>query len=78
MKRTVKEWNLDRDIYLNTKVIAAEWQEASGEWKVTVENEGKKRVEHCDILISGQGVLVYVHRIKISAASSVIAQNGLT
>nr|BAK01240.1 predicted protein [Hordeum vulgare subsp. vulgare] len=58
IKQTVKEWNLDRDLYLNTRVIAAQWQEAAGEWKVTVENEGKQRDEYCDILISGQGVLV--------------------
>jgi cation diffusion facilitator CzcD-associated flavoprotein CzcO len=58
IKQTVKEWNLDRDIYLDTRVVAAQWQEAAGEWKVTVENEGKQREEYCDILISGQGVLV--------------------
>lgn len=58
IKQTVKEWNLDRDLYLDTRVVAAQWQEAAGEWKITVENEGKQREEFCDILISGQGVLV--------------------
>lgn len=58
IKQTVKEWNLDRDLYLDTRVVAAQWQEAAGEWKITVENEGKQREEYCDILISGQGVLV--------------------
>ena len=54
----MKKWNLDRDLELNTRVKSAHWQEATGQWKVTVEHEGKQRVEFCDILISGQGVLV--------------------
>ncbi|KAL6246287.1 hypothetical protein RBB50_006523 [Rhinocladiella similis] len=58
IKHTVKKWNLDRDLHLNTRVIAAEWQESSGQWKVTVESNGKQRDEFCEILISGQGVLV--------------------
>lgn len=58
IKRTVKKWNLDRDLELNTRVKSAHWQEELGQWKVTVEHEGKQRVEFCDILISGQGVLV--------------------
>jgi cation diffusion facilitator CzcD-associated flavoprotein CzcO len=58
IKQTVKEWNLDRDLYLDTRVVGAQWQETAGEWKVTVENEGQTRDEYCDILISGQGVLV--------------------
>lgn len=58
IKQTVKDWNLDRDLYLDTRVVGAQWQEATGEWKVTVENQGKQRDEYCEILISGQGVLV--------------------
>ncbi|GAM33513.1 hypothetical protein TCE0_011r00460 [Talaromyces pinophilus] len=58
IKRTTKKWNLDRDVQLNTKVVSAYWQEEEGKWKVTVEHEGKQRVEFCDILISGQGNLV--------------------
>ncbi|KAK5049533.1 hypothetical protein LTR84_004462 [Exophiala bonariae] len=58
IKQTVKDWNLDRDLYLDTRVVGAQWQETAGEWKVTVENEGQTRDEYCDILISGQGVLV--------------------
>lgn len=58
MKHTVKKWRLDRDLQLNTKVIGAYWQEDRGEWKVTVECEGKQRDEYCNVLISAQGVLV--------------------
>ncbi|KAF7551089.1 hypothetical protein G7046_g7809 [Stylonectria norvegica] len=59
IKHTVKKWNLDRDLQLNTKVIGAWWQEDRGEWKVTVEHEGKQRDEYCNVLISAQGVLVH-------------------
>jgi cation diffusion facilitator CzcD-associated flavoprotein CzcO len=58
IKRTVKKWNLDRDLQLNTRVLSAAWQEEKGQWKVTLEHEGKQRDEYCDVLISAQGVLV--------------------
>lgn len=60
IKNTVKKWNLDRDLQLNTKVAGALWEEDSGRWKLTIEKDGKQREEYCDILISAQGVLVYV------------------
>ena len=57
IKRTVKKWNLDRDIHLNTKVTSATWQEDDGLWKVTVESEGVRRDEYAEVLISAQGAL---------------------
>lgn len=60
IKRTVKKWNLDRDIQLNTKVAGAYWEENNGRWRLSIEHEGNKREEYCDVLISAQGVLVYV------------------
>lgn len=70
MKRTVKKWNLDRDLQLNTKVVGAEWQQRLGQWKVTVEDTTttttaspphppRRRIEFCHVLISAQGVLVH-------------------
>ncbi|KAH8682082.1 hypothetical protein BX600DRAFT_485639 [Xylariales sp. PMI_506] len=59
IKATVKKWNLDRDLQLNTRVVSADWQEDIGQWKVTVEHAGKQRDEYCHVLISGQGVLVH-------------------
>ena len=60
IKRTVKKWTLDRDIQLKTKVVGAWWQEDEARWKLAVEHEGVERDVYCDILISAQGVLVYV------------------
>ncbi|KAH6693884.1 cyclohexanone 1,2-monooxygenase [Plectosphaerella plurivora] len=59
MKATVKKWSLDRDLYLGTRVVDAQWHEAEGEWEVTVEHAGEQRTEHCNVLISAQGVLVH-------------------
>ncbi|KAJ9646739.1 hypothetical protein H2204_000431 [Knufia peltigerae] len=58
IKRTVRKWNLDRDVQLNTRVLSAHWQEDSGKWEVTMEHEGVKRVEYADIIMSAQGNLV--------------------
>lgn len=60
MKATVQKWSLDRDLKLGTKVVGAWWQEHLGQWKVTVEHNGRRRDEFCHVLISAQGVLVSV------------------
>jgi len=54
----VKKWNLDRDLKLNTKVVAAHWDDNLGKWRVTLDHHGQQREESCDVLISAQGVLV--------------------
>lgn len=60
IRNTVKKWNLDRDLQLNTKVVGAHWAEDTGKWMLTVEHNGIQREDYCDVLISAQGVLVYV------------------
>ncbi|KAG8631779.1 hypothetical protein KVT40_000919 [Elsinoe batatas] len=59
IKNTVRKWGLDQDLHLSTKVIGAHWQQSLGQWKVTVEHQGKQRDEFCNVLISAQGVLVH-------------------
>ncbi|KAK0624227.1 hypothetical protein B0T14DRAFT_454425 [Immersiella caudata] len=59
IKRTVKKWNLDRDLELNTRVVGAWWDAEKGEWEVKVGCGGLQRTERCDVLISAQGVLVH-------------------
>lgn len=55
--KTVKKWDLDRDIKLNTKVVGAHWQEDQSKWKVTMERDGEHHEEFADVLISAQGFL---------------------
>ncbi|KAF4555237.1 Flavin-binding monooxygenase-like protein 6 [Elsinoe fawcettii] len=59
IKHTVQKWSLDQDLHLNTRVIGAHWQQHLGQWKVTVEHNGKQWDEFCNVLISAQGVLVH-------------------
>lgn len=55
----MKKWSLDRDLYLDTRVLGAWWQESTAKWKVRLEHEGVEREEFCDVLISARGVLVH-------------------
>lgn len=55
--KTVRKWDLDRDIKLNTRVVGTYWQEDLAQWKVVVENDGKQREDFADVLISAQGFL---------------------
>lgn len=57
MKKTVKKWNLDRDIQFSTTVKEACWQEESSQWKLTLEHKGEEREEYADILVSARGFL---------------------
>ena len=57
--KTTRKWNLDRDVKLGHEVVEARWLQGQGQWKLTVQHEGRTTVHHADILLSGQGVLVY-------------------
>jgi cation diffusion facilitator CzcD-associated flavoprotein CzcO len=83
IKRTVKKWNLDRDIVLNTEVTKAQWLEGPCQWEVTTVNKstGEEKVEQCDILISAQGVLVthsaaWDHKYDYSGKRIAVIGNG--
>jgi cation diffusion facilitator CzcD-associated flavoprotein CzcO len=58
IQRTVREWNLDRDIQFNTSVKGAYWEEDRAQWRLEVQHpETGHRTEYADILISARGVL---------------------
>ncbi|OAL38186.1 hypothetical protein AYO20_02638 [Fonsecaea nubica] len=58
IQRTVKKWNLNRDIQFNTRVVALEWLEEEGKWKIRVRKDGQEeRDEFADVLVSAQGFL---------------------
>ena len=58
MQRTAEKWNLKRDIQFNTAVVALDWLEDQGKWKVRVRKEGREeRDEIVDVLVSAQGFL---------------------
>ncbi|KAK7902690.1 hypothetical protein LTR67_002336 [Exophiala xenobiotica] len=58
IQRTAEKWNLKRDIQFNTAVVALDWLEDQGKWKVRVRKEGREeRDEIVDVLVSAQGFL---------------------
>ncbi|EXJ76662.1 uncharacterized protein A1O5_01170 [Cladophialophora psammophila CBS 110553] len=58
VRRVVNKWNLKRDIQFNTRVIALNWLEDEGKWKIRVrKNDGEERDELADVLVSAQGFL---------------------
>lgn len=57
IQRTVKKWNLDRDVQFNTRAVAAYWRSQLGRWEIEIECDGSKRTEYAHVLVSGQGVL---------------------
>ncbi|KAK4939724.1 hypothetical protein LTR10_020008 [Elasticomyces elasticus] len=58
MQKTVKQWNLDRDIQFSTRVVALDWLEDQGKWKIRVRKDGQEeRDELVDVLVSAQGFL---------------------
>lgn len=61
MRKTCDKWDLRRNIQFNTRVVANEWIEDDGKWKIIVERNGQQRDEYADILVSAQGFLRYVY-----------------
>lgn len=58
MMRFYKKHNLEPFVVLNTKVVAATWDEMQGKWEVELERkDGSKFKDTCNILINGSGVL---------------------
>jgi cation diffusion facilitator CzcD-associated flavoprotein CzcO len=56
-QRTVKKWDLARNVQFNSRVKGAYWQEDRAQWKLIVECMGEERIEYADILVSARGFL---------------------
>lgn len=52
-----KEYNLDRDVQLNCKVVGCEWDEASKKWNVKIDHNGEIFEDSGEVLINATGVL---------------------
>lgn len=58
MQRVANKWDLKRDVQFNTRVIALDWLENEGKWKVKVQKNGQEeREELVDVVVSAQGFL---------------------
>ncbi|GME46877.1 hypothetical protein GTA08_BOTSDO11618 [Neofusicoccum parvum] len=70
MQKTVKKWNLDRDVVFNTRVTRAGWDEERSQWRLTVSHQGQEREEYADVLVSARGFLSTWHWPNIPALRS--------
>ncbi|CAG9953894.1 unnamed protein product [Clonostachys rosea f. rosea IK726] len=52
-----REYNLDRDVKFNARVVHAEWVEDDGKWTVKIEIDGKLIEDKADVIINASGVL---------------------
>ena len=57
VKDTVAKFGLDEHIQFKTKVQETIWDEESGKWKITIEQDGKVKVDEADILVNAAGFL---------------------
>jgi len=60
IKRTVKKYNLDGQVQLNSRVLETVWDQDLGKWKVKVEVDGVIKEDEADILVNGSGFLKFV------------------
>lgn len=52
-----KEYNLEKNIVFNAKVLSATWVEDEGKWEVEVDVNGQVKHEKADVVINASGVL---------------------
>ena len=60
-QKTVKKWNLTRNVHFGHWVRGAYWQEDKAQWKLIIEHNGEAREEYADIFISARGFLSTWH-----------------
>lgn len=56
-KRTVKKWNLHKNVKFGHRVHDARWQEDRAQWKIVIEHNGETFTDYADILVSARGFL---------------------
>lgn len=59
MKKVAKEYDLERNIKYNSKLIGAAWNEETARWRLQVKIDGQEIDDECDILVNAAGALKY-------------------
>lgn len=52
---TVRKWNLDDHVQLNSRVLEAVWDEQAGKWKLKIEQNGTVKEDEAEIFVNGAG-----------------------
>jgi cation diffusion facilitator CzcD-associated flavoprotein CzcO len=56
--KTVRQWNLLRDVKFDTNVEGAYWEEDKAQWRLEIRHKDTgHRTEYADVLISARGIL---------------------
>lgn len=57
VERVCDKWNLRRDIKFGHKIVAMNWVDDNGQWKITVSANGQEHIEMADFVVSATGFL---------------------
>jgi cation diffusion facilitator CzcD-associated flavoprotein CzcO len=57
IKRTAEKYNLTKYVQLSTTIKETIWDEASGKWKIKLEQGGEVKEDEADYLINASGFL---------------------
>ena len=57
IQNVAKEYNLEKNIVFNAKVLNAAWIEEEGKWEVEVNVNGKVKRDKADVVINASGIL---------------------
>ncbi|GAB1214936.1 hypothetical protein ATERTT37_004117 [Aspergillus terreus] len=57
IQRTVKKYNLDKDVQFNSRVKETIWDDNAGKWLVRVDQAGTIKDDEADILVNASGFL---------------------
>lgn len=57
IKRTADKYNLDKYVQLSTTIKETIWDEASGKWKIRLEQGGEIKEDEADFVINASGFL---------------------
>lgn len=57
IQRTVKKWNLDRNVQFKSRVLETIWDDNEGKWKIQVDQAGTIKHDEADILVNATGFL---------------------
>lgn len=59
--KTVKKWELDKNVRFNHRVKEARWDEDTSRWRLKIQHGNQEFKDHADILISARGFLSTWH-----------------